>query len=63
MDESKLTKAEYKMLETILAHAKDQKDLGDTLNRFTTQSQLLVASAVSKLGEALDQVMPGWREE
>lgn len=62
-DEIKLTFAEYRALSDFVRLCRDTRDLDTGIHGLTINNRLLVASAVSRLGEALDKTMPGWREE
>lgn len=53
VDEIRLTADEYRALVSLLAQAKDKKDLEGIANRFTPHGLELIASGLNKITEAL----------
>lgn len=61
-EETELTYAEAQALATF-ARLNKQYTAQGALTRLSQMDRLLIASAVSRIGEALDKSMPGWRGE
>lgn len=59
-DETELTVTEARTLGRF-ARLNELYTLDFALTRLSQQERLLIASAVSRIGEALDKSMPGWR--
>lgn len=62
-DKITLTQLEAQILSELMFLSKTGYDLEAGLIKLTALERVLVASAVSRIGQALDRSMPGWREE
>lgn len=59
MTESNLTKSEYRALETLLAHAKDKRQLDEVLMRFNPNALDRMLRASQKIVAAFEKI--GWQ--